>query len=460
MAYGLLGKLAGAGACAVGGVYATHKYFEKDVQQRYKAIFNLDSKKDIFYEREFVSATIQNAFRDVDPSGIIFVTGRMGAGKTSTIRAVLRDVPYATHIDLRGYRDGIKTTEELVMILKKSFGIKQFKDYFRDIKVIWLIINLFQLIPIPSLRYEKDELNSLAAVLEEIKNVCKFRPPGVTTRPVIYIDEIANLTINAENEKAVRDFYDWVITCSRDERFFDFICSSSNGFYKFPVDSKYVTTITVGDLNLTEIENMLDHFSARKKIVLNFMNKHQILCDAGGNIGEAKKLCIVTSPWDYQNQLMSLRYGERDTLENAIKNAYKPVWFSKRPAGSYTAKELKSILNVFANNGAADPSIHLCELTIKADVEEHVIKALVEGHTKYLFYDPLSKCVRVRSKLFLEAFREHIAKEIWIGRIEGEIVSCKKIISDLEGSRYDEIEAAENKLIELTSELMRANSSK
>ena len=66
------------------------------------------------------------------------------------------------------------------------------------------------------LDYRQSDVKDLLGVLDEIEAILKFRPEGATHRPVIYIDEIANITITDANKATVAIFFNWLIEVSRD----------------------------------------------------------------------------------------------------------------------------------------------------------------------------------------------------------------------------------------------------
>jgi hypothetical protein len=438
-----------SGLCAT----AVYYHLKVDVNDRYKSIFDHDVAKsyDVYYPRKKLVAEIQRSLSS-NPDGLTYISGRMGAGKTSAVREALRDRNYVAHINWRAIGK-ITNHAKLVQTIKESFYVKQFKDYFRNFKLGWIMQFVLKLVP--ALDYSQQDATELSAVLNEIEAILRFRPAGVTQRPVIYIDEVANIVVTDDNREIVGLFFNWLIKVSRDLRLCDVIVSTADAFVNDSVsviDPKYITIITVEDLTNEEISDMITSYRKDKNVKFP-LSPEKIKYDVGGNMGEVKRFCEVNSEWEYAKRLMSSKQIERALFSKTLlQDAVKPSFFGKVPDDKFTGDQFKAIMNVFAKSDSSDPVIPLKLLLNESKVPVSVVKILVTGGTKYLYVDPLTDCVRVRSKLFLDAYKETLAKENRITSILNDIGKCESIRDD-EDSLSEERIAAATKLKDLEAEL-------
>lgn len=119
------------GGVVTTGVAATAFAVSNTTSARFDAIFNRGEKHHAgeCYDRVEFKRALKNNI-SLSPTGIIFVTGRIGAGKTTVIQSVLAERDHVAYVNWRG--PDITTEQELVATLNKAFQINGFKEYVRS----------------------------------------------------------------------------------------------------------------------------------------------------------------------------------------------------------------------------------------------------------------------------------------------------------------------------------------
>ena len=176
-------------AVTTGAIYGTISY---STYAKFTQIFNSINSPQC-HDRIHFKQELNSFLSRPNPVGIIFVCGRLNAGKTTTIKSALDGRKYIASINWRDKT--ISNEEDLNNSLKEAFNITSFKDYWKkvDVGVLLTFLGFF----LPKLNYS-DSKTDFENTMKEIEIILKYAKEkhhgDIKYRPVIFIDEIGQKT--------------------------------------------------------------------------------------------------------------------------------------------------------------------------------------------------------------------------------------------------------------------------
>ena len=452
-------RVAIAGAVlGIAGTYGIYK-FNSSVSKRFKGIFRgFGETTCICYDRSKIKGQLGAALSNANPSGIIFVCGRLSAGKTTTIRAVLEERSYVAQINWRGVT--LDNETDLVDTIKSAFRIADFKDFMSGYLPginpgsIWN--------KLPHLDYGDSKLDELAKIQNEIEEILKFaqrnrEESGINSRPVIFIDEIGALNVTDKRSKEMcTKFVAWLVKISKDYKCCDIIVATTDAYTLDVfnlVDPMYVTTIIMPDLAAEDIDVILQQLPATKS---GYRPKAaDILNGVGGNAGFVLSLCQAQTDMQFQLLIDAKRVGEKTKLKEVIKQSSKCGYIIKDyDNGCYEIADFHKLMGRFCKSAESDPEIPLDTLLREAKVHEQTLVNLVKSQV--FFVNPSNHTVKVRSKLFLDVYKGEHDRDAKIKALRADLASWTAIANGSHEFQSD-MHAAQEKVLQIERALKELN---
>jgi hypothetical protein len=423
------------------------------------------------YDRTKFTLQLRSFLSSANPSGIVFISGRLNAGKTTVIKEALKERKFLAYLNWR--EKAINSEDSLNERLKESFNIVNFKDYFKNIKTGGLFFNLLMLL-IPNINYDDKKMDDLESTLKEIETILKYagqkgKRLGVAGRPVLYIDELniiqdygsvvlKNFKKDEKSDQLIKTFLEWLVRISKDDKLCDVIIASNNGIawnLLEQLDPQYINCIVVPDFSKDDIQDILKTLHVENmQQKLDFIYEH-----VGGHAGHVIKMCEgaqqkeATTMESMELALKSIRNGEEDTIQKALDNGQNNKYFGNLfrnlNDGKYLRSEFVLIMETLVQNNIdiLDPEIGIDTLIRETKIDKSVIMNLVK--LNYLFFNPLSKTIKARNQVFVKSYLEIKDKNKKIDRIKLDILRYQHYIADdsNKDNSVEDIEKWENKIL-------------
>lgn len=461
-------KAAIVGVAVVGGAVGAVMVMNR-TSARFDAIFNRGLQHDpACYDRTEFRKTLRHYVSHKNPVGIVFVTGRIGAGKSTLIQTVLADRNYVADINWRG--KSIHSADDLNDSLKQAFAIKTYKDYVKDVVggsvQRGLVGSLLELI-FPSLDYHDANMHDLGATMAEIEKVLRFaveKGKGkLQSRPVIFIDEIhalnGLLNGNDADKKVAKDFVSWLVIMSRDWKLCDIVFCSHDGFAMEILalaDAAYCVPIVIPSFSESDMQIVAESFPHLSPPLTRSI--HQFVA---GHAEHVMKLVDVTSMGQMRSELDKLRANERKTLREISQHAsfscrnWQRPWKRKETAVDhcYELADFEKVMRLLAESPGSDPSLSVDTVMRRTDVDLSALQSLV--YRRYLFYNPADETISARNKLFLSLFQEQFDQRQAIEALKVEMLVDQMLVDDIESAEEhrelarNRLQKAEERLVQL-----------
>jgi hypothetical protein len=466
-------------AIVVGGIIAASAFnMRSQTSARFDAIFNRgEPQSPLCYDRIKFKQSLQHSLSFGNPVGIIFVTGRLGAGKSTLIHSVLSDRIHVADVNWRGKT--IRTKEELNQTLKDAFDIKSYKDQINEMfgssiaVKMGVLGNLYRFF-FPSISFEEFEKSNLESTMNDIEKVLRFaKVKGggeLKSRPVIFIDEIQALRYLAHGSDADREvaksFVTWLIRISRDFCLCDVVFASHDGFAMEILqlaDPAYCAPIVVPNFSKDDMKVVGQSFPRLTQSMSNSIYSY-----VAGHAEHVKRLVNVTSKSQMKTELDSVRHSERQVLKEILnKNASScTTWFRGRNFSSDCCEkeDFIKVMDLLAESKDKDPEIAVDTVIRQTKVNIQALRIL--SHHRLIFYNPGNETISARNKLSLTLYKEKHRQQAEIESLEADIAFEKERRDDEEvSSEHREnaaknIKEAEEKLAQLEKIAMLSRQSK
>jgi thymidine kinase len=463
----IVGSVAIAGATAFVFSY-------KNSQDKFNGIFNYQFRKEQpkCYDRIAFKLELNRSLSRANPSGIIFVCGRMNAGKTTTIKSALIDRKHVAYINWR--EKAISNEKQLNESLKEAFQIKNFKDYWNRISFGWLLKFFFNAF-LPHLDYSNTEMEELTLTLNEIETILKFaKQKGsssisndkerIANRPVIFIDEIgalqgllsssstSSLSFSSSSSATVtslevaKKFILWLIKISKDEMLCDIIFASHDGFTMELLnlaDPIYCSSLVIPGFSLDDMKILEKEFPTCFEISPQQSKQHHaelmklIIDEVHGHAGHVLKLLEANSLLKMKSYLNEMKTAERLVYQQALNEAKssckKYHYIGSREFCNdecYEKEELDKVISLFLADSRSDPEFPLDTVLRETGLDQRVIQLFVKR--RILFYNPHSHTIQLRNKLFVDVVREINNKQVAVTSLLKEIQFYDRILENNE----------------------------
>lgn len=460
------------GIAVVGGTYGVYKV-NNSLSNKFKGIFSgFGETTSVCYDRTKVKGQLRVALDNANPSGIIFVCGRLSAGKTTTIRAVLEDRDYVAQINWRG--KALRSEADLVDTIKSAFRIADFKSYLSGfipgVNPGWLLSTIWN--TLPSLDYNDSRLDELTKIQDEIEALLKFAQRNraksrINCRPVIFIDEIGALNITDPKSKEMcTKFVAWLVKISKDYKCCDIIVATTDAYTLDVfnlVDPMYVTTVIMPDLAVEDIEVILAQCQKNNPNKSAYRpNAQDILRGVGGNAGFVLSLCQAQSEMQFQLLIDAKKVGEMTKLKEVVRQAKKCRYtirdfdiVKNYDKGGYEPADFHRLMETFSKHGSSDPAIPVDTLLRQSKVPEPALVNLVKSQV--FFQNPSNHTVQVRSKLFLDVYKAQHDRDAQVRALRADLVAWTAIAQGSHEFQSDMLTALEKvRAIELALQELKA----
>jgi thymidine kinase len=452
----------------------------KNSQDKFNSIFNFQftNQQPKCYDRIAFKQELNRTISRANPSGIIFVCGRMNAGKTTTIKSALIDRKHVAYVNWR--EKAISNEKQLNESLKEAFQIKNFKDYWNKISFGWLLkffLNAF----LPRLDYSNTEMEELTQTMNEIETILKFAQKEssfslgpddktrIANRPVIFIDEIgalqgllsssaapSSLSFSSSLPSAAtpvtslevaKKFILWLIKISKDEMLCDIIFASHDGFTMELLnlaDPIYCSSLVIPGFSLDDMKILEKEFPMSFDTISGQTKQQHaelmrlIINEVHGHAGHVLKLLEANSLLKMKSYLNEMKTAERLVYQQAIREAKssckKYHYLGSRDFCNgddcYEKEEMEKVLSLFLSDTRSDPEFPLETVLRETGLDQRVIQLLVKR--RILFYNPHSHSIQLRNKLFVDVVREMNNKQIAITSLLKEIQFYDHILDNQE----------------------------
>lgn len=443
------------GTAVVGTIIVASSLMKSHTSTRFDAIFNRRLQQDpLCFDRTEFKASLRHYLSFANPVGIIFVTGRLGAGKSTLIHSVLTDRVHVADINWRG--KSIKTAEDLNESLKDAFAIKTYKDQIKEMTggiaiKRGLMLNLYQIL-FPSLNFEDTDTCNLESTMADIEKVLRFaltKGSGkLSRRPVIFIDEIQALRGLAngsdEDREVAKSFVSWLIRISRDWHLCDVVFASHDGFAMEILelaDTAYCVPIVVPSFTQEDMKVVAKHFPHVTQSISDSIYKY-----VAGHAEHVKKLIDVTSKSQMRGELDKVRTGERKAMAEVMQRAKTScsTWYGKRDFSTdcYQKDDFIKVMNLLAESDEMDPEIAVDTVIRQTALNIQILQILT--HHRLIFYNPGNETIKARNKLFLTLYKEKYHQQAEIETLEANIAFDKLTRDDEEASSEHRERAAKS----------------
>jgi len=386
-------------------------YLRKSYTRQFEDVFSGVKDKNIkCYNREEERNTIKNILNG-DPPGIIFISGKINSGKTTTIKSVLKDRKFVAYINWRSVVT-INSPQRLNEELKKAFRIKYFKDFlnlnykFNFGKIIRLMnpwLPHIETIADPEMVNLKTTQDTIVEILRTAK-ILNNEKYIAEYKPVLFIDEISALRHlqNADNgNDTVENFIKWLVEITKDAKLCHVIVASSDGFawdlfHKTSefLDPSYFKVININDLTKNECQNVIKGFG-------NCKISEETMLEVGGHLGHINDLCRIGEPY-----INTIRTDEIQKLNEAYNNSsfssycYLKSYFK---APCYATDDFDKVMDFLKTNGGSANYYEVEKIILKR-YSKYVLPALINNN--YIFYSRADQTLSARNHVFMSEWQK------------------------------------------------------
>lgn len=453
----------------LGATWMVSSFITSHTSARFDAIFKRGiSVVPICHDRTDFKASLNHYLSYHNPVGIIFVTGRVGVGKSTLIHSVLANRAHVADINWRG--KVIKSGDELNEALKEAFAIKTYKDHIKELTggveiKQGIMLRMYQTF-FPSLDFTESDASNLDSTMNDIEKVLRFAlmkgKGNLKNRPVIFIDEIQALRGLANGKETDREvakkFVSWLVRVSRDWHLCDVIFASHDGFAMEIlelVDAAYCVPIVVPSFSRSDMAVVAQHYPFVTQSICDSINKY-----VAGHAEHVKKLMNVTSTSQMREELDKVRTSERKVMAEVMNKASSSCsgpwyrYYKKQNfyTDCYEKERFTKVMNLLAESDVSDdPEIPVDTILRQTNVTIQTLQIL--SHHRVLFYNPGNETIRARNKLFLTLYKEKNQKRAEIESLQINIYFDKQTRDDEDAATDLREEAA--KRIRETEEKIR-----